>query len=92
MLFNTIKVTVIANLSYLPFRRKLSPEDKLALQNEIDIMKQIDHPNIVKLHTIAEDEKYLYIVMELLQGGEVRGSRELIKIIAVWSNLDQRNL
>jgi len=25
----------------------------------------------VKLHTIAEDEKYLYIVMELLQGGEL---------------------
>ena len=29
-------------------------------------MKQIDHPNIVKLHNIFEDEKYLYIVMELL--------------------------
>lgn len=52
-------------------RRKLAPEDKAALQNEIDIMKQIDHPNIVKLHNIFEDEKYLYIVMELLQGGEV---------------------
>jgi serine/threonine protein kinase len=34
-------------------------------------MKQIDHPNIVKLHTIQEDEKYVYIIMELLHGGEV---------------------
>jgi serine/threonine protein kinase len=34
-------------------------------------MKQIDHPNIVKLAAVAEDEKYMYIVMELLQGGEV---------------------
>jgi serine/threonine protein kinase len=52
-------------------RRKLNAEDKLALQNEIDIMKQIDHPNIVKLHTIQEDDKYVYIIMELLHGGEV---------------------
>lgn len=50
----------------------MNDEDKAALQNEIDIMKQIDHPNIVKLFNIYEDEKYLYIVMELLGGGEVR--------------------
>jgi len=29
-------------------------------------MKQIDHPNIVKLAAVAEDDKYMYIVMELL--------------------------
>lgn len=34
-------------------------------------MKQVDHPNIVKLYDIFEDDKYLYIVMELLGGGEV---------------------
>lgn len=49
----------------------MSQEDKIALQNEIDIMKQVDHPNIVKLFDTFEDEKYLYIVMELLGGGEV---------------------
>lgn len=49
----------------------MSQEDKMALQNEIDIMKQVDHPNIVKLYDIFEDDKYLYIVMELLGGGEV---------------------
>lgn len=39
--------------------------------NEIDILKQVDHPNIVKCYDIYEDEKYIYIVMELLQGGEL---------------------
>jgi len=52
-------------------KRKLTPEDKIALQNEIDIMKQVDHPNIVKLHNVFEDDKYLYIIMELLKGGEL---------------------
>ena len=42
-----------------------------AFQNEINIMKQVDHPNIVKMYESYEDEKYLYIVMELLSGGEV---------------------
>jgi serine/threonine protein kinase len=49
----------------------LSKEDKAALEVEIDIMKQVQHPNIVKMHDIFEDEKYVYIVMELLGGGEV---------------------
>jgi serine/threonine protein kinase len=34
-------------------------------------MKQVDHPNIVKMYSVYEDEKYLYLVMELLSGGEV---------------------
>jgi calcium-dependent protein kinase len=49
----------------------LSEEDKQAFQNEINIMKQVDHPNIVKMYESYEDEKYLYIIMELLSGGEV---------------------
>lgn len=52
-------------------RRKLSEEDRAALGNEIDILKQVDHPNIVKCYDIYEDEKYIYIVMELLLGGEL---------------------
>jgi len=34
-------------------------------------MKQVNHPNIVKMYEIYEDEKYVYIVMEMLSGGEV---------------------
>lgn len=52
-------------------KKSLSEEDKVALQNEIDIMTQVDHPNIVKLHDIFEDEKYIFLVMELMTGGEL---------------------
>lgn len=55
----------------LSSRRKLSKEDKAALEVEIDIMKQVQHANIVKMYDIFEDEKYVYIVMEMLSGGEV---------------------
>ena len=55
-------------------RRKMNEEDRAALQNEIDILKQVDHPNIVKLHDIYEDEKHFFLVMELMTGGEVNTS------------------
>ena len=56
---------------FSPFRRKLTEEDKVGLQNEIDILKEVDHPNIVKLFDIYEDDKYFFLVMELMMGGEV---------------------
>ena len=55
-----------------PIREKLSEEDKLALQNEIDILKQVDHPNIVKLFDVFDEEKSFSLVMELMTGGEVK--------------------
>jgi serine/threonine protein kinase len=58
------------------------------MQNEIEIMKFIDHPNIVKVFAIAEDEKYIYIVMEMLRGGEVSPASNLNQsIIVVRPNL-----
>jgi serine/threonine protein kinase len=52
-------------------------------------MKQVDHPNIVKLYDTFEDEKYLYIVMELLGGGEVRNF--FIILVAFRGNYEKGN-
>lgn len=52
-------------------KRRLSDADKLNLKNEIEVMKQVDHPNIVKLYDVYEDEKYFFLVMELCKGGEL---------------------
>lgn len=37
--------------------------------NEIDIMGSLDHPNIAKLFETFEDDKYIYLVTELCEGG-----------------------
>lgn len=39
------------------------------LKAEIEIMKAVDHPNIIMLYEIFEDQKYLCLVMELCTGG-----------------------
>ena len=52
-------------------KKNMTDEDKVAIQTEIDVLKQLDHPHIVKLLDVFEDEKYLCMVMELMQGGEL---------------------
>ena len=39
--------------------------------NEIILMKILDHPNIIKLYEVYEGEYHIYLVMELLKGGEL---------------------
>lgn len=38
---------------------------------EVNILKQLDHPNIVKLYEFYEDEANFYLVTEYLTGGEL---------------------
>lgn len=38
---------------------------------EIETLKTVDHPHIVKIYEVIEDEKNYHIVTELLTGGEL---------------------
>ncbi|KYK57453.1 Calcium/calmodulin-dependent/calcium-dependent protein kinase [Drechmeria coniospora] len=38
---------------------------------EVQIMRQLDHPNIIKLVDFTESKQYYYIVLELAPGGEL---------------------
>ena len=49
----------------------MTEEDRVGLINEIEILKQVDHPNIVKLIDIYEDATTFSLVLELMTGGEV---------------------
>ncbi len=43
----------------------------MALQSEVDILSQLDHPNVVRLFEIFDEGDMLYLVLELMVGGEV---------------------
>ena len=49
----------------------MTKEEMKNFQDEIKILKQLDHPNILKLYEIYTDEKRYYIVTELCKGGEL---------------------
>jgi serine/threonine protein kinase len=43
-------------------------DDIKLLRREIQIMKQVDHPNILKLFEVFESEEEFFLVMELVDG------------------------
>lgn len=45
--------------------------DRKRLQQEIEVMLALDHPNIIKLFQTFEDSRCIYLVMELCTGGEL---------------------
>lgn len=34
-------------------------------------MRKLDHPGIIKLYEVYEDEFYVYLIVELVKGGEL---------------------
>jgi calcium-dependent protein kinase len=49
----------------------MDEDEQKMLFNEINILKELDHPNIVKMYEFFEDEKRFYIVQEVCKGGEL---------------------
>lgn len=46
-------------------------KDVKLLEEELAILTQVDHPNIIKFHETYIDYRYVHIVMELCEGGEL---------------------
>jgi calcium-dependent protein kinase len=41
------------------------------LKRELEILKTLDHPNIIKFYEIYHDELYIHYVMEYCSGGDL---------------------
>ncbi|XP_037104361.1 tyrosine-protein kinase Fes/Fps isoform X1 [Syngnathus acus] len=51
-------------------KENLAPEHKNKFLMEARILKQYDHPNIVKLIGVCTQKQPIYIIMELVKGGD----------------------
>ena len=49
----------------------MTPDEEKAFQEEIAILSKLDHPNILKLYEVFQDDKRYYLVTELCKGGEL---------------------
>ena len=46
----------------------LDPQKRNTVKNEINILKQLNHINIMKLYEVIDSSKYLYLVLEYING------------------------
>ncbi|KAM3129996.1 hypothetical protein pb186bvf_017892 [Paramecium bursaria] len=46
---------------------KIKGADKDSIQKEIQIMRMLKHPRIIKIYEIYEDQEYLFLILELMQ-------------------------
>eukprot|EP00930_Biecheleria_cincta_P046613 TRINITY_DN32165_c0_g1_i1.p1 TRINITY_DN32165_c0_g1~~TRINITY_DN32165_c0_g1_i1.p1 ORF type:complete len:587 (+),score=147.27 TRINITY_DN32165_c0_g1_i1:82-1842(+) len=51
--------------------RKKAVEDVRKLQEEFEIMRLLDHPNIIRFEETFQDNRQLQLVLELCEGGEL---------------------
>lgn len=58
-------------------KHSLSPLESEMERNEIEISKICQHPNIIKLYDVMEDNEKLYIIMELCEGPDLFSYMEL---------------
>lgn len=52
-------------------KKNLTKKDLEDLMREVEILSNLDHPNIIKFYETYHDEFYFHIVMELCRGKEV---------------------
>ena len=44
---------------------------KQLLKNELQILRESNHPKIMKVHELLEDTNFYYVVSEIIEGGSV---------------------
>jgi serine/threonine protein kinase len=52
-------------------KKNVAPEYKKNLETETQILRKVAHPNIIQLLEMFETDEFLFLVMELVVGGEL---------------------
>ena len=58
-------------IKILKKKKIVHKEDAERIEREINILKKLDHINVIKIYKINEDEEKYYIVMEFCENGEL---------------------
>ena len=65
------KITNAVRAVKIILKEALKGNEKLRFFYEMEIMKKLDHPNILKIYEVFQDQKRYYLITELWTGGEL---------------------
>ena len=52
-------------------KSNLTPRASRKILKEVELLKSLDHPYIMKIYEVVESKSSYYVISELLQGGEL---------------------
>ncbi|KAF8974413.1 kinase-like domain-containing protein [Flammula alnicola] len=67
------------------FKKKPRVTERANILKEVQIMRGTSHPSIVKLYSFSESEEHYFLVMELMEGGEL--FHQIVKLTYFSENL-----
>ncbi|KAJ2916519.1 hypothetical protein MD484_g3931, partial [Candolleomyces efflorescens] len=69
------------------FKKKPRVTERANILKEVQIMRGIQHPSIVKLHSFSESPEHYFLVLELMGGGEL--FHQIVKLTYFSENLSR---
>lgn len=67
----THKITLTKRAVKIIYKDQYDTQEQKKIMNEVEILRSIDHPHVVKVFEYFEDAQRIFIVMEFLEGGEL---------------------
>ena len=52
-------------------KSRLSLEDETALKEEIEVLRELKHDNIIQLYGVFDEPEHIFLVLERMHGGEL---------------------
>jgi serine/threonine protein kinase len=52
-------------------KTRLNADDVTSLLEEVSILRQLNHVNIISMYDFVEESAHFYVVLELVKGGEL---------------------
>jgi serine/threonine protein kinase/Ca2+-binding EF-hand superfamily protein len=66
-------------------KKKLNEQEREMMRTEVAIMRLLNHPNVVQMKEMFADRSKMYLVMELVEGGELFDRIRLKKVFSEFT-------
>ena len=67
-------------------KKRLSEQEREMMRSEVAIMRLLNHNNVVQMKEVFEDKQKMYLIMELVEGGELFDRIRQKKVLSEYTS------